>query len=133
MKEILQHRLGICKHKCYVYRSNPEPFIIIFPDVATRDLVLQVGSVIDGPIELRFHAWEIGRFGDRTNIPFNVRLSIEGIPQHAWFEEIAEKALCDEAIIHHVEEASRRRIDQRVYVCWTFTLYPGSLKLCTSR
>lgn len=111
VKDILLHRLGVLKHECYVYRSIPEPFIVIFSDVAVRNLVLEEGSVADGPIVLCFHAWDIERYGSKVDIPFHVKLCIEGIPQHAWYEEIAEKCLCDEAIIHHVEEASRRRID----------------------
>jgi hypothetical protein len=40
-------------------------------------VVFAAGSAIDGSIELNFHAWEIGRFGDRVNIPYHVRLSLE--------------------------------------------------------
>lgn len=91
---------------------------------STRDLVLEVGTLVDGPIQLHFHAWEVDRFGHRANIPFLLKLSTEGIPQHAWYDDIAQNTLCDEALIHHVEEASNRRIDQRVYVCWAFTQDP---------
>jgi hypothetical protein len=42
-----------------------------------------VGRVIDGLIELNFHAWDLDRFSDREIIPYQVRLCIEGIPQHA--------------------------------------------------
>jgi hypothetical protein len=36
--------------------------------------------VLDGPIELGFHAWDLDRFGDREIIPYQVRISLEGLP-----------------------------------------------------
>lgn len=54
VKDILLHRLGVRKHECYVYRSAPEPFIVIFSDVETRDLVLNASRVVDGPFHLDY-------------------------------------------------------------------------------
>lgn len=56
VKDILFHHLGVRKHECYVYHTYPEPFILKFFNVHVRDLVLRQGRVIDGPLELRFHA-----------------------------------------------------------------------------
>jgi hypothetical protein len=56
-------------------------------------------------------SWELDEFRERSIVPYHIRLSIEGIPQHAWTQEIVDKALCDEGIIHHVEESTRRKID----------------------
>jgi hypothetical protein len=57
-------------------------------------------------------------------IPYHIRLSIEGLSHHAWYQEIVEKTLCDAAIIHHVEEETRRRYDLRAYHCWAFSKDP---------
>jgi hypothetical protein len=83
VKDILLHHFGIHKHKCYVYHSYPKPFTAIFPNSHARDLVFDAARVIDGPIELAFHAWNLDQFGDRENIPYHVRLCTEGIPHHA--------------------------------------------------
>jgi hypothetical protein len=53
--------------------------------------------------------------------PFMSSSPLKVYPQHAWTQEIAEKVLCDEAVIHHIEESSRRRLDQRAYHCWAFS------------
>jgi hypothetical protein len=42
-------------------------------------------------------------------------------------QEIVDKVLCDEAVIHHVDQASRRRIDHRFYVCWAFCQNPSRI------
>jgi hypothetical protein len=42
-------------------------------------------------------------------------LSVEGIPSHAWFKEIAALILGDEAMIRHVEEDTIRRVDMRAF------------------
>jgi hypothetical protein len=48
-------------------------------------------------------------------IPFHVRLSFVGLPQHAWSQELADRILCDEAFAHHVEESSRKKMDFRAF------------------
>jgi hypothetical protein len=53
-------------------------------------------------------AWDLDELGERSMIPYQVKLSIEDILQHAWTQDIAEKVLCDEPVIHHVEENTRR-------------------------
>ncbi|GJN32815.1 hypothetical protein PR202_gb21346 [Eleusine coracana subsp. coracana] len=110
-----------------VYRSHPHHFIIYFSDSSDRDRVYIADRVVDGPVELRFLAWDLDRFGDRVNIPYHIKLSIEGLPQHAWSVEIADKVLCDEALIHHVEEDTRLRVNQRVFECWALSQDPSRL------
>jgi hypothetical protein len=73
------------RYEFHVFRSHPEPFIILFSDRAARDLVLPRGKVSDGSVELRFHQWDVDHNSDRDLIPYHVKLSIEGVPQHAWF------------------------------------------------
>jgi hypothetical protein len=69
VKDIIAHHFGVRKHEFFVYRSFPEPFIAIFAESHSRDVVFAAASAIDGPIELGFHAWDLDRFGDRENIP----------------------------------------------------------------
>jgi hypothetical protein len=115
------------KHDCYIYRSYTEPFIAIFPDTHNRDVVFAAARVVDAPIVLGFHTWKLDRFGDRMNLPYHVRLCIEGIPQHAWLREVADKVLCDEAIIHHIEENTLERTNQRTFNCWAFSRDPSRI------
>jgi hypothetical protein len=89
--------------------------------------VFPAGRLIKGPIELAFHTWDLDRFGTYDIIPYHVRLCIEGILQHAWCKEVVEKVVCDEALIHHVEEASVDRSDQRSFNYWVFTKDPSKI------
>jgi hypothetical protein len=127
LKECITHHFGICKHEFYAYHSHPSPFIVIFSEHRARDVVFTEGRLIDGPIELQFEAWDIDALGERSIIPFHVKLSIEGLPLHAWNQGIAKKILCDKAIVHHVEECTRQRIDQRCYQCWAFSKDPSRI------
>jgi hypothetical protein len=56
-------------------------------------------KLVEGLVELGFHAWDIDRFGEREIMPYHVKFCLEGIPHHAWLPEVAEKVLGDEAII----------------------------------
>lgn len=127
LKDIILHHFGIRKHELYVYCSYPKPYIVIFSEKATRDVVFAAARIVDGHVELSIHAWDIDRFGDRVDLPYHVKLIIEGIPQHAWVPLIEDKVLCDEAIIHHIEEALRRRTDQRFYACGAFSQDPSRI------
>jgi hypothetical protein len=111
----------------YVYRSSCSLFIIIFSDKHARDEVYAAGRIFEEAIELRFFAWELDEFAEKSIIPYHVKLSIEGIPHHAWSQEIADKILCDEAIIHHVEEDTRKKIDLRTFQCWAFSKEPSRI------
>jgi hypothetical protein len=115
--EIISHNFGLPGYEFHIFRSNPEPFIVIFSDRATRDIVFARGRVQDGLVDLRFHTKEADRFGERVLIPYHVKVSLEGLPHHAWSIEMAERVLGDEAVIHHVEQATRRREDFRFYSC----------------
>jgi hypothetical protein len=127
VKYIIDHHFGDRKHEFFIYQNFPEPFIAIFAESRARDIVFATGRAIDGPIELGFHAWELDRLGNRENIPFHVRLCIEGIPQHAWTKEVAEKVLCDEAVIHHVEAKTVNHSDQSAFKCWVFCKDPSKI------
>jgi hypothetical protein len=101
--------------------------VVVFSEQHSCDVVFDTGRLIDGPLELSFCAWNLDEFGDRVILPYHVRLCIEGIPHHAWYPDIASKVLGDEAIIHHVEEETRRRLDQRAYRCWAFCRDPSRI------
>jgi hypothetical protein len=116
LMEVIFHHFGVCKHEMYVYHSNPHPFIVIFSEKRARDVVFTAGRLIDGVVELSFSVWELDEFGERSIIPYHVRLIIEGLPQHVWSQESANKVLYDEVVIHHVEEGTRKKIDQRFFV-----------------
>jgi hypothetical protein len=127
VKDIIQYHFGISKLEFLVYRSNPEPFLAVFRNEHDRGVIIVAGRVVDGPIELGFHAWELDRFGEKEILPYHVRLSLEGIPQHAWYPEIVEKVLGDEAIITHVEEDTLKRVDQRTFDCWVLSKDPSRI------
>jgi hypothetical protein len=85
------------------------------------------GRASDGPVELRFHAWDADRFREGVIVPYQVKLSIEGLPHHAWYQDVVEKVLGDVAVIHHVEQATRRKEDLRFYGCWAFCQDPNRI------
>jgi hypothetical protein len=117
LKDLLFHHFGLHKHEWYVYHCNPAPFIIIFSKKHTCDVVFATRRVIEGPIELEFKPREVDEFGNRLIIPYHVKLSIEGIPHHAWFKEVADKVVGDEVCIHFIEECARKKIDLRAFDC----------------
>jgi hypothetical protein len=127
VKDLIQLHLGIRKHEFMILRSNPEPYVAIFHDPRARDVAFTAARLVEGPFELRFHAWDIDRFGERENIPYHVRLCLEGIPHHAWFTEVAAKILGDEAIIQHIEEGTLKWAQHKTYDVWALCKEPSRI------
>lgn len=127
LKDVIFHHFGIRKHEFNVFRSAPEPFLVLFSEQADRYLAFAEGRFIEGPYEFRFQLWDADLHGSRLYIPYHIKLSLEGIPQHAWYHDVAKKVLCDEAVIHHIDADTLRRTDQRAYVCWAFCQDPNSI------
>jgi hypothetical protein len=111
VKDIMQHHFGIRKHEFSTVRSCPEPFLALFYEAHDRDDIFAARSVVDGPIELGFHAWDVDRLCDRDIVSYHIKLCIEGIPHFAWSQDIVQKVICDEASMLHVEEDTQRKVD----------------------
>jgi hypothetical protein len=129
VKDLIHFHFSIRKHEFMVYGSNPEPFTIVFQDSHDRDVIFVAGRVVDGPIELGFHEWDLDRSAVREIIPYYVKFCLEGIPlcHHAWCKEIAAKIVCDEASIKHVEEVTLNKADLRTFDCWVLCKDPSRI------
>jgi hypothetical protein len=110
LKDLILHHFGIRKHEIYAYRSSPDPFIAIFSERRGRDLVFAAGRIIDGPVELRFRAWDLDEFGDRAIVPYHVKLSIEGIPNMLGLSTLQTKSLVMQLSFIMLMSAQGRRL-----------------------
>jgi hypothetical protein len=67
--DIICHHFSLLRYEFHIFCSSPELFMVIFSKRAAYDLVFGRGRVADGPLDLRFHSWDIDRFGERVIIP----------------------------------------------------------------
>jgi hypothetical protein len=127
IKVLIQHHCGIHKHEFSIHRHRPKPYIAIFHETHARDVVFAAGRIVEGPFELEFHAWDLDRSGHREIVPYHVKISIEGLPQHAWCPKVAQKVMCDEVTIQYVDEATRKRTYRSVFSCWALSKDPSKI------
>lgn len=127
LKEAIIHHFNLREYELEVFQNYPEHFLVIFRSEEARNLVFARGRLVEGPFDFRFRLWNVDLHGDRRLLPFHVKISLEGLPLHAWFEEVAAKVVGDACAIHHVDRATRRREDLRAFVCWTFCQDPNSI------
>jgi hypothetical protein len=125
--DIIEQHFNLLRYEFHVIRTSFEPFLLIFSEKAARGRVFARGRVVDGPTALCFHSWDVDPFGERVLLPYHVKLSIEGLPHHAWLQDIVEKVVGDDAVIHHVDQSTRRRTYMRFFVCWAFCQNPSQL------
>jgi hypothetical protein len=124
---LICHHFQLMRYEFHVLCSNSDPFLVVFSKRSARGAVFVRGRISDGPVYLTFHAWEADRFGDHEVLSFHVKLSIEGLPHHAWFQYIVDKILCDEAVVHHVDQSTRHREGLRSFNCWAFSRNPSRI------
>lgn len=60
-------------------------------------------------------------------LEFRVRLRIEGLPAHAWSEEVVGKIIGQHCAIHYVERHSRRQDRTRTYNPWAWLSNPSKI------
>jgi hypothetical protein len=53
---IIGHHFDLLRYEFQVFRSNLDPFIVVFSERSVRDVVFARGRVSDGPIKLLFHS-----------------------------------------------------------------------------
>jgi hypothetical protein len=61
VREIIFQHFGIRKDQFYVTRSSHEPSIVYFHETHARDVVFAARRVVEGPVELGVHAWDLDR------------------------------------------------------------------------
>jgi hypothetical protein len=57
VKDVISHHFGIRKHVFYVYRHSPDLVVAVFVESHDRGIIFVAARVVEGPIELGFHAW----------------------------------------------------------------------------
>jgi hypothetical protein len=125
VKDIISHHFEIRKSEFYVTCRCPDSFLAYFHFTHDRNVVFVAASVV--VVVLGLHAWDIDWFGNKELIPYHVKLSLKGIPSHAWFQEIAQLILGDEAIIRHVDEETEGAFDHRAFQCWVVCRDPSRI------
>ncbi|KAL6641833.1 hypothetical protein ACP70R_020014 [Stipagrostis hirtigluma subsp. patula] len=125
--EALSRFFGIRLFDFKVYRHRPEPFLLMFSDRRVKEMVEEHRVLDWGDFTFRFHPWRVERYADRAPHPFYVKLYLEGVPLHAWNEDVVAKIICDECVLHYVEENTRNRTDTRFYELWAYARDPFAI------
>jgi hypothetical protein len=101
--EIIGHHFDLLRYEFRIFRSSPEPFIVLYSERSARDVIFARERISDGPFKLCFHSWEVDGFSEQVILPYHVKLSIEVLPQDAWFQYVGEKVPCDKAVMCHID------------------------------
>jgi hypothetical protein len=85
----------------------------------------------DSNIDFRFRQWQLPTHGDHDDFQYHVCLCPEGIPLHAWNENIAKRAVTRSCILDYVEEQSLRKEDARTLNLCAWTVDPSNIPKLT--
>ncbi|CAN6361928.1 unnamed protein product [Urochloa humidicola] len=110
-----------------VVKHFPEQYLIFFSDSRAYHRVLHHRGVHHRGRTFNFKQWTERRGAVVSKLEFHVRLRIEGMPVHAWSEEVAAKIIGPHCAIHYVEGSSRRQDRTRTYDLWAWCFNPSKI------
>jgi hypothetical protein len=123
--EALEEKLRIGHHEIKVVKHFPEQYLIFFDDSRAYQRVLHHREVPHRGRMYNFEPWNERREIVASKLE-RVRLRIEGVPPHAWSEEVVAK-LIPNCAIHYVEGYTRRQDRTRTYDLWAWCSNPRKI------
>ena len=76
-----------------VFKHHPEQYFIIFDEHQDQRRVLHHGRIIHRGWAFSFDEWNEQRYASGARREFRVRLRLEGVPVHAWKEDVAAQII----------------------------------------
>jgi hypothetical protein len=122
--DALRTKLGLGFGDFQVVKHYPEQFLVIFSEERFRQSATRQQRIEDRGRVFNFAPWNEGREAEEAQLEFRVNLRIEGIPPHAWGEDVAALILGRSCAIHYVEEHTRWRERTRRYDLWAWCANP---------
>jgi hypothetical protein len=123
----LEEELRIDRRGFRVVKHFPEQYLIFFADSRACYHALHHRVVRNRGRVFNFERWTERRGATESKLEFRVRLRIEGVPVHAWSEEVAARVIGPTCAIHYVEGYTRRRDRTRTYDLWAWSSNPSKI------
>ncbi|CAM0146219.1 unnamed protein product, partial [Urochloa decumbens] len=123
--DALHEQLHIDRHELKIVKHYPEQYLVFFSDTRAYHRALQhYRGVPHRGRTFYFEPWTERRGAEASKLEFQARLRIEGLPVHAWSEEVAAKIIGQHCAIHYIEGYSRRQERTRTYDLWAWSSNP---------
>jgi hypothetical protein len=112
-----------------VARSPPGDFLVTFTHRHHREAAVAARDFLHSNLDFRIRPWQLVALGERHDLYFHVRLCLEGIPPHAWNENIAKRSVARACVLDYVEEdcLSSNKADARCLNLWAWTGNPSDI------
>lgn len=123
----LWEQFGIHHNQVEVMKHFPEQYFIFFSERQDQERVLHRNRVSNRGQLFTFEPWTEQSYGKVARWEFRVRLRLEGVPIHAWEEQVAAKIIGRFCAIHYVEEKTRRQKRTRTYDLWAWSSDPNKI------
>ncbi|CAO2035622.1 unnamed protein product [Urochloa humidicola] len=125
--DALTEQLHIDRREIKVVKHFPEQYLIFFDDPRAYHRVLHYREVRSRGRVFNFDQWTERRGAKISQLEFRVRLRIEGVPVHAWSEEVVANIISPSCAIHYIDGHSRRRDRTRTYDLWAWCANPSKI------
>ncbi|XP_062188221.1 uncharacterized protein LOC133891508 [Phragmites australis] len=108
-----------------IAKHYPEDFLIDFKHRHHRDAAVALGSFLHGSLDIHIQPWQFSTHDDQVDLKHHARFCLEGVPLHAWIEDIAHKIVASSCDLHYIEGSLLRREDARTLNLWAWTKKPS--------
>lgn len=131
VKKAICSKLGVLPEDVTVVKHHPEDFYIDFTHRHHRDEAVNREMLPHGNLEIHIRPWRLLTHGDFCSLQYHVKLCLEGIPLHAWNENIAKRAIARACDLDYVKETSLDKKDTRALSLWAWTCNPSAIPKVT--
>lgn len=113
-------------HDVKVVKHFPEQYLVFFADSRAYHHTVHHREVLHRGRVFNFEPRTERRGATESMMEFRVRLRIEGLPVHAWSEEVLAK-IVPNCTVHFIESHSRRQDRTRTYDLWAWCANPSKI------
>jgi hypothetical protein len=122
-------RFGVRTEDIKVAQSPPGDFLVTFTHRHHREAAVAARDFLHSNLDFRIRPWQLVALGERHDLYFHVRMCLEGIPPHAWNENITKRSVARACVLDYVEEdcLSSNKADARCLNLWAWTGNPSDI------
>lgn len=123
VKRVLAHRFRSAEEAISVAWKERGVLLIRFADPAVRTLALAVrGPLVLGQLSLNLLPWTRFRSATAAQMPYRVRVCLEGVPESDWEWASVAPLFAGKAILDEIDHSSQREEETGFFKIWIWMM-----------
>ncbi|KAL6896938.1 hypothetical protein ACP4OV_007510 [Aristida adscensionis] len=127
ISDALCYEFGIINTDLAVMKHHPEDYFVYFSHKHHQELAANRGAFKYEGLNIQVRRWRMRTYSEHAEQRYHVRLCLEGIPIHAWTQQVVNKVVSKMCSVHYIEENSLNHSDTRSLNLWAWVNDPSKI------